>query len=392
MITPIFFSISYIISGVLNSYKRFFAFSLAPLLYNLSIIIGAVWASPRFGVVGVVYFVIIGSFLHLLIQIPALVKSGYKYDFIIQLKNKAVWRVARLMLPRSISLGANQILLTAFTAIASSLAAGSIMALNFANNIQTVPTVILGSSFATAVFPTLAEKIAKGDRNGFSFYLVRTIRAIGFLLIPSAVMLILLRAQAVRLILGTGKFNWDNTKMTAVTLGFFSISLIASGLIPILAKAFFALKNTKLPMYASVASSVFSIIIAYPLSKEFSVAGLALAFSIGSFIQLFMLFYAIYRKYPDIISASLIYAYLRIILVSLVMGGMVWLAMHLAVNYVDMTRFLGILEQTVFAVAVGFTVYLGLSYLLNCEEIKWVYRRKLNGPKDAEVQLSQDNL
>ncbi len=379
MLSPIFFSVSYLIGGVLNSFKRFLAFAISPLLYNLSIIAGALLA-PKFGLNGLAFAVVTGSLFHVLIQLPALVGTGFKYSFVLDFKEAAYLKVLKLMVPRSISLGANQLLYTFYTAIGSSLALGSISAFIYSNNIQTVPVVILGSSFAAALFPTLSRKISEGDEASFSRYLISTMKAIGFLLIPSSVIFILLRAQIIRLILGTGHFtSWDDTKMTALTLGLFSISFLAQGLIPLLIRAFFALKNTKLPMYISLAGVIISLILAYPLAAIFSVAGLALAFSIGSFIQLFLLFYLLARRYPSIWDISLLASFAKTALISILMGFAVRFTAHNVTAIVDMTRFVGVLEQTILSCLAGLIIYLFINIILKSEELKWVARRRVNG-------------
>lgn len=378
MLTPIFFSISYILGGVLNSYKRFLSYSLAPIVYNCSIIIGAAFFASKHGLIAVVYSVVIGAVLHMIVQIPGVFRLGFRYQLVVDWKNAAIKRIVRLMIPRTIGMGVNQLMLVVYTAIASALAAGSIAAFELSNNIMTMPVVVFGTSFATAVFPTLARRIAKGDRNGFAFYLNRSLRSIAFLLIPSSVIFILLRAQIVRLILGSGKFGWDDTKNTALALGLFSISLIAQGLIPILARAFYALKNTRTPMYVSIITAIVSVAAAYPLSKIYGVAGLALAYSIGNFVNATTLLILLRKIYPDIWDKKVALSYLKIILISLIMGLFVWLTIHVAAGFVNMNKFVGVFEQTILALIVGFTTYLGLSYIFGLEEMKWAVTRKIN--------------
>lgn len=381
MITPIFFSLSYILGGILNCYKRFFAYSLAPLVYNLSIIVGTAFIAPKYGLIGVIYFVIIGSFLHLLIQLPAAIKLGYRYRFLINFGDSKIARIIKLMVPRTISMGATQIMLIAYTALASALAAGSIAAFNLANNIQTMPVVVLGTSFATAVFPTLAVKISQNKKEQFSFYLNRALRAIGYLLIPATFAFILLRAQIVRLILGSGQFGWDDTKMTAMALGFFATSILAQGIAPILSRAFYALKDTKTPMYISIFTVIFSILVALPLSQTMSVAGLALAFSLGSYFNTVLLIFYLRKTYPGVLDRFLVYAYLKTFIISLIMGFFVWRTLYVMANLVDMTRFWGIFSQTLVALMVAFSIFFSLSYLLNQEEMKWAITRRINGEK-----------
>ena len=381
MLTPIFFSVSYIFGGVLNSFKRFFAYALAPLFYNLAIIIGAYFLAPRYGLVSVVYMVIIGSIIHALVQLPSVMNLGYRYQFVLDFKDKAIKRIFRLMLPRTIGMGVNQLMLVVYTAIASTLAAGSISAFSLSNNIQTMPIVVLGTSFATAVFPTLTAKIAEGDKEGFAFYLTRSMRTIAFLLIPSTVLFVLMRAQIIRLILGSGKFSWDDTKMTALALGFFSISLLAQGLIPLLARAFYALKNTRTPMYISIVTVFISVAFGYPLARTMGVAGLALAFSIGSFVNAFILFVYLRKIYPHIWDSAVILSFIKITFISIVMGGAVWGVLHLMAQIVDMNRFIGVLSQAFVGTVSGVVIYLILSYIFDCKELKWALTRKINGEK-----------
>lgn len=384
MLLPIFFSASYIIGGILNTHKRFMAYSLAPLIYNLAIIAGAFFLAPKYGLPGVIWAVVAGSFLHFLIQfIPALM-LGYRYRFVFSFRDASILRILRLMIPRSISMGAGQIMLIAFTSIASMLAAGSISAFNLANNIETMPVVVLGTSFATAIFPTLAQKISENNHEDFAFYLNRALRAIGYLLIPSAAIFILLRAQIIRLILGSGKFTWDDTRMTAMALGFFALSIVAQGIIPLLSRAFYALKNTRTPMYISIATVTISVIVAFPLAHVLSVAGLALAFSIGSFFNAFVLLYYLRKMYPHVLDANLLFSYIKTIIISLIMAVFIWGTMHLVASHVDMTRFVGVLEQTLIAVLVGVVVFFLLSALFRQEEMTWAFTRRINGEKSTK--------
>ncbi|HLC44006.1 MAG TPA: murein biosynthesis integral membrane protein MurJ [Patescibacteria group bacterium] len=375
MLTPIFFSVSYIVGAVLNCRKRFLAYSLAPLIYNAAIIFGAGFLAPKYGVIGVIYSVVAGSILHLFIQLIPVFKLGYRWRPIISFTEKPIKRIIRLMIPRTISMGSTQIMLIVYTAIASALVAGSISAFNLANNIQTMPVVVLGTSFATAIFPTLARKISANETAEFSFYLNQTLRVMGYLLIPSTIIFVLLRAQIVRLILGSGKFNWDDTKMTALTLGFLSLSILAQGLIPLLSKAFYALKNTRTPMYISIVTMIFSVVIAYPLAQKMSVAGLALAFSLGSYLNLLILIHYLRKKYPAVLDHDLIVSYTKTIVSALVMGIAVYLAMHLAANYVDMSRFWGVFLQTIFAGTVGVISYFIMGYITGQEELSSMIKR-----------------
>ena len=378
LLTPIFFSVSYFIGGMLNSFKRFVAYSFAPLVYNLSIIIAAVFLANRFGIVSVAWFVAIGSFLHMLVQIPTAVRLGWRFHLSFNYNGPDVRKVFRLMIPRAIGMSTDNLLLVVYTAIASALATGSIAVFNLANNIQTMPTVVFAASFSTVVFPTLANKFSTGDETSFASYLTRSIRVIIYLLAPSTVIFILLRAQIIRLILGSGKFGWSDTKMAALTLGWFSFSLIAQGLIPLLAKACYARHDTKVPMIISVSTTILGIIIAYPLAKSIGVAGLALAFSIESYINAIILYLWLYKLVPKVWTPEILWSGLKILSASAVMAIVVRYLGDYLYNVFNMLKFFGVLEQSLVLVVVGAGIYVLITYLLGSEELVWAIKRRVN--------------
>ena len=169
LLSVIFFVASNIIGGVLNSWKKFFSFSLAACFYNIGIIIGIVYFYPLFGLIGLAYGVLIGAILHLLIQLPEVFKNNYRYSFVLKF-NSSFKRILKLMIPRTIGLAASQINLVVITMIASTLAVGSIAIFNLANNLQSLPVSLFAVSLAVAVFPTFTQAINNNDRN----YLLKT--------------------------------------------------------------------------------------------------------------------------------------------------------------------------------------------------------------------------
>jgi len=290
------------------------------------------------------------------------------------------------MIPRAVGMGANNLMLVVYTAVASALATGSIAVFNLANNIQTMPTVVFATSFSTAVFPSLAYHFSAGNEESFSSYLTRSMRVIIYLLAPLTVIFILLRAQIIRLILGSGKFSWSDTRMAALTLGWFSFSLIAQGLIPLFAKAYYARHDTKIPTIISVVSIAVSIIIAFPLSHKMGVAGLALAFSIGSYINALILYIWLYRWVPKIFNLEIVWSVLKIIFASVVMAIVIRYFGHYLYNYFNMERFFGVLEQATITAVSGIVVYFIITYLLGSEEIGWAIKRRVNGRSEEKTK------
>ncbi|MCX6812307.1 MAG: murein biosynthesis integral membrane protein MurJ [Candidatus Berkelbacteria bacterium] len=376
LLTPIFFSVSYFLGGILNSFKRFVAYSFAPIVYNLSIIIAAIFFANRFGIVAVAWFVALGAFLHMLVQIPTAINLGWRYKLSFAWRDAGVQKVFKLMIPRAIGMGANNISLVVYTAIASALATGSIAVFNLANNIQTMPTVVFATSFSTAVFPILAQHSATENHESFSSYLTRSMRVIIYLLAPSTIIFILLRAQIIRLILGSGKFSWQDTRMAALTLGWFSI--------PLFAKAFYAKHDTKTPTVISVISIAVSIAIAYPLAKSMGVAGLALAFSIGSFLNAIILYLFLFRISTNLFNLEILMSALKVLVASFFMALALRFVEHHVTNIFNMARFFGVLEQVLIASTAGIIVYIILTYLFRSPELIWAIRRKVNGVHSKE--------
>lgn len=371
LFSPLFFSLSYIFSGIINSFKRFLAYSLAPLVYNLSIIFSTLLLADKYGAKGVVYGVILGAFLHFLIQLPVAFKLGFKYRFVFDYKNSGVKKIINLMIPRTIGIGAMQAMLLVYTFIASSLGGGAIAMFNLADNIQSMPTVVFGTSFATAVFPTLANFVSEKKEEDFCNHLIKSIRSILFILLPFTIGIILLRTEIVRVILGSGHFGWQQTVTTANILGFFAISLFAQGLIPLLSRAYYAQHNTKTPTAISIFSFLVSIISGYLLAQIMGITGLALAFTIGSTINFFLL-YLFFRKGSILLKKSekdLLRFIIKVVFASLIMGLVIQLSKNLVGSHVDMQRFWGVLVKIIASGLMGGLIYLVICHYFGCEEI-----------------------
>jgi putative peptidoglycan lipid II flippase len=239
-----FFVASNLLGGVLNSWKKFFSFSLASSFYNIGIIIGIVWLYPIFSLAGLAWGVVLCAAMHLLVQLPEAYKQGYHYQFTFKLSQE-LKRILWLMLPRTFALAVGQLNLVATTVIASTLSAGSIAIFNLANNLQSLPVSLFAVSLAIAVFPTFTQAINEDNKQLFATTFSRSFRRILFLLVPLSVFILILRAQFVRIVLGSGAFSWENTYYTAQALGCFAISIFAQGLIPLLARSFMPVKTLR---------------------------------------------------------------------------------------------------------------------------------------------------
>jgi len=320
------------------------------------------------GVKGAAIGVVIGALAHLLVQLPSAIKMGFRpiprFDF----KHPGVNRIISLMIPRAIGLGANQLLLVAYTVIASAFP-GAIAIYSFADNIQTVPSVIFGNSFALAVFPTLAALSVSNleEKKRFHGLLLKTIRTVLFFLIPSTIVLLLLRAQIIRLILGYGFFGWSDTRAASLTLGFFASSIVAQGLIPLISRAFYAIHNTKVPMVSSIISIIISIVFGFLFSRSSidalsGVPGLALGYSIGSWLNVIILA-SILSKQIKISFSKLAGFSGKVIVLSLFAALSLQVTKDIVASSFDIDRVKFLLLQTFCAFVVGAGVYAAGAWL-----------------------------
>ena len=309
-LSPFLLGLSAVIGGVMQSLKRYVGFALAPVFYNVGIIAGTYVLSPQWGVTGAAIGVVLGAGLHFLVQTFALVAFPLSRLPRPSFASEGVRRILRLMGPRTAALGISQINLVFLLALATTIEPGAVSVFNLANNLQMFPVGLVGISFAIAAFPALAKAHALEKDDEFREALSAATRKILFLIIPATAIFILLRAQIVRLALGAGSFNWGDTIRTADALAWFAVSLVAQSLVPLLARAFYALQDTWTPFWISVGAEIVTITFAFVLREPFGVTGLAIAFSCAAILQCVLLALSLRRLFGQLgRGESLISAY-----------------------------------------------------------------------------------
>lgn len=381
--SPLLFGFSYIIGALLQANKRFFYYSIAPLVYNLAIIVGALGYSV-WGIYGLAWSVVLGALLHLLIQLPGLKGIYFKLKPKINFKDAEIAKTIKLALPRTVGIGSAQILLLAFTSIASTIGAKSIAIYNLTNDFATTPTVIVANSLATILFPSLAASHAKGDTVRFNTIVTKALRLSIFLLIPSSIAMWLLRAQLTRLYLALGKsLGWSDTIRAINTLGILVIGIIFAGLVSVLARVKYAQHDTKRPMYFAIISVVFSIILAVILARVFAhtywnVAALALAFILGQALNAGLLLFDVRGTIlPKPAEKEILTVLIpKTIIASVAMGAAIWLSLRLGILFLDTDRVVGLFGQTVLASIIGGGVFYTAARLLNTVELLWLTEKQ----------------
>jgi putative peptidoglycan lipid II flippase len=298
LLSPLFLGASAVFGGMLLSFRCFTAYSLAPILYNVGIIVGVTVFVPAFGMSGLAWGVALGALLHMAVQIPSVKNRGFFPSLFHHLLrfDRPVRRVVTLMIPRTLGIAANQLSLFLTTVFASLLVPGSLAIFTLASNIGAIPIGLFAVSFSLAAFPMLLFSASEKRNGEFFDTLSRTTKRILFFVVPVSMLFIVFRAQVVRVILGSGQFDWDDTISTFNVLAWLSASLFAQGLIPLFARAFYALQDTKTPLYIAVLGEATYVVSVIALMPKYGTNALAMAFSLGSVVNFLLLLFALRKR------------------------------------------------------------------------------------------------
>lgn len=390
LLSPILMGLSNLFGTITQLFRKFFIYSLSPIFYNLGIILGIVFLYPIFGINGLVFGVVLGAFLHFSIQILASFGCGFTPKFSFNIDFKEIKKIVITSLPRTLGLSFNNIALISIIAFASYLSSGSISIFNLSFNLQSVPLNIIGVSYAVAAFPTLARSFGSQNKDEFKNHLKSTARAIVFWSLPVTFLFVILRAQIVRVILGSSSFSWENTRLIAASLAIFSISVLAQGMVALLSRAYYATGNTKRPLMVNLFSSVLIIILSYlllhvfetmPLFRYFiesllkvtDISGteilmLPLAYSLGTILNFILHWYFIRRdfmKNESFISKT----FFQSLGASFFIGTVSYLSLNILSPIFGTTTFWGVFLQGFISGILGICSGVLILYLLKNEEL-----------------------
>ncbi len=373
MLSPILFAVSGMFMGILNARHHFLMPAVAPMLYNLAIIIGAYFFHD---VNALAWAVAIGAGLHLIVQVPALVSVGMRYWPVAQWRDAAVRQVGGLMAPRVLGLAAFQFNFLITTFFASMVSDGAISAVNYAWLIMMTPLGLFGMAISTAVFPTLAEQAVE-DRGELRRTLEQSLRLILFLTIPSAVALMLLSEPLVALILERGDFTAASTEVTAGVLLFYAIGLVAHAAIEILSRGFYALSDTRTPVAFAVVALVVNLALSAALVGPMEVRGLALAASVATIANATLLFWTLRTRLEGLDLRGLGRSLGRTAVATLLMAevvGFYLIFLHEAERF-DSSRLLDSFLAVAGSALLGGAVFLAAALALRSEEAETLWRR-----------------
>ncbi|MFA5954434.1 MAG: murein biosynthesis integral membrane protein MurJ [Patescibacteria group bacterium] len=369
LFSPILLGLSAILGGVLQAYRNFFIYSLAPIFYNVGIIFGALFLVPFYGVSGLAWGVVIGAFFHFLTQFFAVWRLGWRPHFIWQPRHSGLHEIMRLMVPRTLSLATQQLNIVFLTIIASFLASGSLAIFNFSSNLYFVPVAFFGISYALAVFPALSEMALQENDAGFRALISSAVRSVLFFIVPATILFVLLRAQIVRVLFGSGAFDWNDTVLTFESLRWLSMSMFASSLIPVLVRGFYARHNTMIPFAVGILSDALTIAGAYYLSRFFGVLGLAMAFSLGAVFQVVGLWVFLHFIAGDMDEKRIFFSVIRFTIAGMIMAVAVQGVKNIAGTVLGTNTFIALSLQAALASLAGVVIYAIVLWFMQSEEL-----------------------
>lgn len=365
-------------ASILQSHYRFIIPALAPVAYNLGIIFGIYFFSERFGILGVVFGVILGAFLHVLIQLPLIKRLNFGLKWIIALNNKGVKKIALLSLPRALTIGMEQIKWLINLFLASLLVTGSVTIIKFSVDLQNFPIGLFGITVATAALPALSNEWVRNKQEEFKETFLSSLHQILFLSVPASIILITLRIPVVRLTLGSGKFDWNDTVTTATTLSFFAVSVFAQSATLLIARAFYAMQNSSVPLRVAFTSLILHALVGVSLIFLFSdVSYLAITSSISSLFTFMTLLFILNKEVGGFDKNRLFLPVVKIFLASFIMALLLYLPLHLKFEgtyvidlIIDTTRTINLLLITLVVTIVGLFVYGVTCWYLKSDELQ----------------------
>ena len=301
--SAIIFGVSGLLMGILNTHQHFLLPALAPSMYKIGWIFGILVLGPTMGVQGLAWGVVIGAVFHLLVQLPSFFGLPRRnYQLILGLHDKLVREVGRLMAPRLLGVAAVQINLLLNITLASMQPSGSAAGLTWGFALMLMPQAAIAQSVATASLPMFSRQVALGKVDEMRSSLVSILRSVLFLAIPATIGLIMLRDPLVAAIFQRNEFTSSSTVMVSWALLWYAAGLIGHCVVEIVSRAFYALHDTKTPVFVGVSAMLLN----YGLSISFSYlfvqwgwmphGGLALANSLATFLEMLALLWFMRKK------------------------------------------------------------------------------------------------
>ena len=371
IVGELLFMVGSFLSVTLQSYNHFFIPGIASALYNLGIIIGILILHPFIGIFSAAFGVILGSVIFVLVQLPKIKNIGFSFLPTLSLKTKGVIEVIRLMWPRTLSIAIFQTgTILTFTLVSFLPNPGrNYVIFDYAQTLAFAPIVLFGQAIAQAAFPVLARE--KNNIDQFKATFMTSLTQILYLILPVSILFLILRIPIVRLVFGAAQFDWQATVLTGKTLAFFSISIFAQALINLVSRGFYALHDTKTPLYIGTFSTIFMLILGFLFIRTLGmgVDSIAIAYSLANILSLLVLFTFLNKKTGGFGRMNLLLPISKIFIATVFTGFALYVPIKLLDQLVfDTTRTINLLLLTGISSFIGLSLYLFLTWLFNVKE------------------------
>ena len=370
LLSPIFLALGAVATSVLNSGGRFAASALAPIVYNLVIIVAALLLVEPFGVEGLAIGVVAGSLGHLLVQVRPLARLGFRYTPRIDRDDPHARKALLLMAPRAIGLGASQITFIVVGALATTVGVGALSDFNFAFVLLQIPLGVIGIPLGIVVLPTLSRNAAVGHEVSFASLLTRALRLLVYVMVPITAVTIILRQPVVEMLFGSGRISQPDLDLIASTLAFFAVGLTAHALIAVLARGFYARQDTVTPVLAAIAAVAINCTLAIVLVGQYGLQGIALAIAAAAWIEALALLAILHHRLPHFELRGLVRVAIEAVVGSALAGAVTFLASEWLARAVgvDPGRLALAAEVVLLSLVFGL-VYAAISLVLRIPEL-----------------------
>ncbi len=395
LLSPLFLGLSNLFASIVQVKRRFLVYALSPVLYNAGIILGIIWLYPMFGLFGVGVGVVLGALFHLLIQVPVVSRENLLPSFVRSVDWPEIRAVVFTSLPRAFTLSIGNIVIVFLLGFASLFREGSISIFNFGINLQSVPLSIVGVSYSLAAFPLLSELFEKNKIDEFRGRVQTALHHIVFWSLPALVMFIVLRAQIVRTVLGSGAFDWTDTRLTAAVLALFVVSVIAQAISLLVIRAYYATGNTKKPLVVGVVSGLLMVVLTFVFYDMYQAGSvsfwfleallhveylpgtevliLPLAYSVGMFVNMIGLLWW-FQKDFNVLSGKTVRTFFHTFSASIIGGFTAFRFLYVFDDYFNLDTVSGVFFQGLSAGVIGILLGLGILLVLGNKEVEEVYR------------------
>ena len=411
LLQPLLLGVSSLFGVITQMEQRFILYAISPLIYNLGIIFGLVFLYPYFGITGLALGVVLGALGHILIQIPFLRKNILTPRFVFTFNWRDIAEVCQVSLIRAVTLSLHQMVLLGLIGFASVMTVGSVSVFQFAFNLQSVPLAIIGVSYSVAAFPLLAQLFAEKKYEVFSQNITTALRHIMFWSLPTIALFVVIRAQFVRVVLGSGAFDWNDTRLTAAILALFILSLSAQAMHLLLVRALYAAQNTRLPFYVTLFSSTTALLLSiffYGILIEhgrvyaffealmrlqdvqgIEVLALPLGYSSALVLHSIVLL-VLSQKYIRINARALFVPFIHMFVASLFGGYVAYVILNLFVTGVEPDTLLTVFSQGFIAGLGGLAGFILVQYICKSKELSEIYETLKRRFSKGGVAVPQD--